>query len=61
MNPIIYIMGVAGSGKTTIGKALSFKTGIPFFDGDDFHPPSNKEKMKACHPLTYDDRQQWVQ
>ncbi len=61
MNPIIYIMGVAGSGKTTIGKALSFKTGFPFFDGDDFHPPSNKEKMKAGHPLTDDDRQQWLQ
>ncbi|MGI8582046.1 MAG: gluconokinase [Chitinophagaceae bacterium] len=61
MNPIIYIMGVAGSGKTTIGKALSFKTGIPFFDGDDFHPPSNKEKMKAGHPLTDDDRQHWLQ
>ena len=61
MNPIIYIMGVAGSGKTTIGKVLSFKTGIPFFDGDDFHPPSNKEKMKAGHSLTDDDRQQWLQ
>ena len=61
MNPIIYIMGVAGSGKTTIGKGLSSKTGIPFFDGDDFHPPSNKEKMKAGHPLTDDDRQEWLQ
>ncbi len=54
-------MGVAGSGKTTIGKALSLKTGIPFFDGDDFHPPSNKEKMKSGHPLDDDDRQQWLE
>ncbi len=61
MNAIIYIMGVSGSGKTTIGKLLSFKTGIPFFDGDDFHPTSNKEKMKSGHPLTDDDRQQWLQ
>lgn len=61
MNPIIYIMGVSGSGKTTIGKLLSLKTGLPFFDGDDFHPAVNKEKMKAGHPLTDDDRQQWLQ
>ena len=61
MSHIIYIMGVAGSGKTTIGKLLSLKTGLPFFDGDDFHPMENKEKMKAGHPLTDDDRQQWLQ
>ena len=46
MNRIIYIMGVSGSGKTTIGKLLSQKTGIPFFDGDDFHAAANKEKPK---------------
>ena len=40
---------------------LSLKTGIPFFDGDDFHTPSNKEKMSAGHPLTDEDRQQWLQ
>ena len=57
---IIYIMGVSGSGKTTIGKKLAAKIGLPFFDGDDFHPPSNKEKMKRGIPLTDDDRKDWL-
>jgi gluconokinase len=57
---IIYIMGVSGSGKTTIGKKLSTKTGIPFFDADNFHSTANKEKMKAGHPLTDDDRSEWL-
>lgn len=60
MNAIIYLMGVAGSGKTTIGELLSLKTGIPFFDGDDFHSAENKKKMKAGKPLTDQDRQQWL-
>ena len=53
-------MGVSGSGKTTIGKKLSAKTGLPFFDGDDFHPPSNKEKMTQGIPLTDEDRKDWL-
>ena len=57
---IIYIMGVSGSGKTTIGQLLSQKTGIPFFDADDFHSAANKEKMKAGHPLTDEDRREWL-
>ena len=57
---IIYIMGVSGSGKTTIGKKLSARTAIPFFDADDFHSPANKEKMKAGHPLNDDDRAEWL-
>ena len=61
MNKIIFITGVAGSGKTTIGKLLSQKTGIPFLDADDFHPANNKAKMKAGRPLTDDDRQQWLE
>ena len=60
INFIIYIMGVSGSGKTTIGKLLSQKTTIPFFDGDDFHPPANKEKMKSGKPLNDDDRKEWL-
>ncbi|MEO5782585.1 MAG: gluconokinase [Ginsengibacter sp.] len=60
MSDIIYIMGVAGSGKTTIGKLLSLQTGSPFFDADDLHPASNKEKMKAGNPLDDKDRQQWL-
>ena len=57
---IIYVMGVSGSGKTTIGKKLSERTGIPFFDADDFHSPANKEKMKKGEPLTDDDRAEWL-
>jgi len=60
-NPVIYVTGVSGSGKTTIGKLLSLKTALPFFDADDFHPAANKEKMKAGHALTDDDRAQWLQ
>lgn len=54
-------MGVSGSGKTTIGRLLSHKTGVPFFDGDDFHAAANKEKMKAGIPLTDEDRLGWLQ
>lgn len=53
-------MGVSGSGKTTIGQKLAEKMGLPFFDGDDFHPPANKTKMKAGIPLSDEDRQEWL-
>lgn len=58
---IIFIMGVSGSGKTTIGKLLSKKMGIPFFDADDFHAQENKEKMQSGQPLSDDDRSEWLQ
>jgi len=57
----IIVMGVSGSGKTTIGELLSEKTGIPFYDGDDFHPEENIKKMKAGHPLNDDDRLGWLE
>lgn len=57
---IFFIMGVSGSGKTTIGQLLSVQTGIPFFDADDYHPDSNKKKMQEGHPLTDEDRQGWL-
>jgi carbohydrate kinase (thermoresistant glucokinase family) len=60
MGLIIYIMGVSGSGKTTIGKKLSDRTTIPFFDGDDFHLPENVEKMRRGEPLTDSDRAEWL-
>jgi carbohydrate kinase (thermoresistant glucokinase family) len=60
LSSIIFIMGVSGSGKTTIGKKLSSETGVPFFDADDFHTEANKDKMKAGIPLTDDDRQDWL-
>jgi carbohydrate kinase (thermoresistant glucokinase family) len=56
----MYIMGVSGSGKTTIGKKLSARIGLPFFDADDFHSEANKEKMRKGVPLTDDDRGAWL-
>ncbi len=57
---IIYITGVSGCGKSTIGKLLSEKTGIPFYDGDDFHPSENIQKMKSGIPLNDSDRAGWL-
>jgi carbohydrate kinase (thermoresistant glucokinase family) len=57
---MIYIMGVSGSGKTTVGKKLAEKIGLPFFDADDFHSAANKQKMTAGIPLTDEDRQSWL-
>lgn len=58
---IYYIMGVAGSGKTTVGKLLAKKLNIPFFDGDDFHPKANVSKMSEGIPLIDADRWPWLQ
>ena len=61
-NPcIIFLMGVSGSGKTTIGHTLSNTLGIPFYDGDDFHPEENITKMRSGLPLNDDDRYIWLQ
>ena len=57
---IIYVMGVSGSGKSTVGKLLAEKLNIPFFDGDDFHPEKNKAKMKSGIPLNDEDRSGWL-
>lgn len=59
-NKIIIIMGVSGSGKTTIGKMLAAKTGYGFYDADSFHPQDNIDKMKAGIPLTDEDRRPWL-
>ena len=61
MPPIYLIMGVSGSGKSTIGQALSARTGLPFFDADDYHPEANVAKMAAGNPLNDDDRQPWLE
>ncbi|MBI2504217.1 MAG: gluconokinase [Candidatus Latescibacteria bacterium] len=53
-------MGVCGSGKTTIGHLLSQQTGWPFYDGDDFHPRDNVEKMARGEALTDADRYPWL-
>ena len=57
---ILILMGVAGSGKTTVGTLLAEQMGILFADADDFHPPANKKKMRAGHPLNDDDRVVWL-
>lgn len=57
---IYYVMGVSGSGKTTLGQKLAGRLGIPFFDGDDFHPPENVRKMARGVPLDDADRQGWL-
>lgn len=56
----IILMGVSGSGKTTVGRALSQKLGWLFIDGDDFHPQSNLDKMTRGIPLTDEDRWPWL-
>jgi len=57
---IIILMGVSGSGKTTIGSLLARELNWPFYDGDDFHPQVNIEKMKRGVALTDDDREPWL-
>lgn len=58
---MIYIFyGVSGVGKTTLGKAWAKEMSLPFFDADDFHPASNKDKMTAGEALTDDDRWPWL-
>lgn len=57
---IIVIMGVSGSGKSTIAKRLSADLDIPFFDADDFHPKSNIRKMSEGGALNDMDRQPWL-
>ena len=58
---IVVLMGVTGSGKSTIGTLLAERTGAVFADADDYHPAANKEKMAAGHPLNDDDRQPWLE
>ena len=53
-------MGVAGAGKTTVGRALAEALGWTFKDADEFHSPENVEKMRAGIPLTDEDRAPWL-
>lgn len=57
---VIILMGVSGSGKTTVGRLLARALGWQFYEGDDFHPPANIEKMQQGRPLTDDDRWPWL-
>jgi gluconokinase len=61
MKPRFYIIiGVSGSGKSEVGKALAQRLGWDFYDADDFHPASNIEKMANGIPLTDEDRLPWL-
>lgn len=57
---IILLMGVAASGKSTVGRALAERLGWKFIDGDDLHPETNVAKMRDGHPLDDADREPWL-
>jgi gluconokinase len=57
---VVVVMGVAGTGKTTIGRLLARDLGVPYAEGDDFHPLENIAKMSAGTPLDDDDRWPWL-
>src|SRR3954466_7920543 len=57
---VLVIMGVSGSGKTTIGQALARRLHFEFIEGDEFHSRANREKMHAGSPLTDADRLPWL-
>jgi gluconokinase len=57
---VLVVMGVAGAGKTTVGKLLAGELGWDYAEGDELHPAANVAKMAAGHPLTDDDRWPWL-
>jgi gluconokinase len=59
-SPIV-VMGVSGSGKSTVGAALAQRLRVPFADGDDLHPQANIDKMTAGEPLNDEDRYPWLE
>lgn len=61
MATAIIVMGVSGCGKTSVGNGLSDALGWPFYDGDNFHPQANIDKMAQGFPLNDDDRQPWLE
>ena len=61
MRSVLYVvMGVTGSGKSTVGAGLARALDVPFIDGDDLHPRQNVERMAAGVPLTDEDRRPWL-
>jgi carbohydrate kinase (thermoresistant glucokinase family) len=61
MNMFIIFMGVSGCGKTTIGKMTAEILGVPYYEGDEYHPQENVDKMSSGIPLDDDDREGWLQ
>lgn len=59
--PPVIVMGVSGSGKSTVGELLAQDAGVPFLDGDDLHPEANRRKMAEGHALDDDDRRPWLE
>ena len=59
--PLVVVMGVSGSGKSTVGAALAQRLRVQFADADDFHPPANIAKMTAGAALDDDDRHPWLE
>jgi gluconokinase len=60
MNRVIVVMGVSGSGKSTVAEALARKLELAFLEGDDFHPEQNRRKMAAGIALEDEDRWPWL-
>ena len=58
---VVVVMGVSGSGKSTVGAALAQRLGVPFEDADDLHPRANIAKMSAGRPLDDEDRHPWLE
>lgn len=61
MTTTLVVMGVSGSGKTTVATAVAQRLGWVFAEGDDFHPAANVEKMRSGHPLSDEDRAPWLE
>lgn len=60
MSQLLVVMGVSGSGKTTVAQLLAKDLGWTFAEADEFHPQANIDKMESGHPLTDDDRWPWL-
>lgn len=60
MTPAVVVMGVSGSGKSTVGAALAERLGVPFIEGDALHSAHNVGLMAAGTPLTDEDRREWL-
>ncbi|WP_086478064.1 MULTISPECIES: gluconokinase [Arenibacter] len=57
---ILFVIGVSGTGKSTIAGLLAKELKLPFLEGDEYHPQSNVQKMASGHPLTDEDRMDWL-